>query len=72
MIVKSADLGHAAVDWLQHNEWSARVTEEFYQQVGGAGINVHYQKGAQTRADVVEVEQLACCFCMGEKFQISP
>lgn len=33
MLVKTADLGHASVDWIQHNEWSARVTEEFYQQV---------------------------------------
>lgn len=32
MCVKMADLGHSIVEWPQHQEWSRRVTEEFYAQ----------------------------------------
>lgn len=32
MCIKCADLSHALVDWNQHQAWSIRVVEEFYQQ----------------------------------------
>lgn len=32
MLFKAADLGHVALDWDQHLEWSLRLAEEFYQQ----------------------------------------
>lgn len=33
LVFKAADLGHAALEWSQHLEWSLRLTEEYYQQV---------------------------------------
>lgn len=30
--MKLADLSHGFVEWMQHLNWSLRVTEEFYQQ----------------------------------------
>ncbi|XP_026192177.1 high affinity cGMP-specific 3',5'-cyclic phosphodiesterase 9A [Cyclospora cayetanensis] len=32
MCIKAADLGHAATDWEQHQEWCRRVYIEFYEQ----------------------------------------
>lgn len=32
MFFRSADIGHSAKNWELHQEWSARVTEEFHQQ----------------------------------------
>jgi len=39
LCIKFADLGHSAVDWGQHFEWSCRVTDEFYRQGDKESLN---------------------------------